>query len=127
MNLIEITKGYEPKQNEQTAQMKNLPDITDKWKQLAKEQAEVKTRNEKKRAEMEIRKAQKEVKARTEKMRNAEYFWGMGYITVVLFAIIQNGAFQHDFIDFSEFHSCGMFDFVHGWHIRPMITDSTRK
>ncbi len=64
------------------------------------EQAEVKTRNEKKRAEMEIRKAQKEVKARTEKMRNAEYFWGMGYITVVLFAIIQNGAFQHDFIDF---------------------------
>ena len=29
-----------------------------------------------------------------------EYFWGMGYITVVLFAILQNGAFQHDFIDF---------------------------
>ena len=39
MNLIEITKGYEPKQNEQTEQMKSLPDITDKWKQLAKEQA----------------------------------------------------------------------------------------
>ena len=38
MNLIEITKGYEPKQNEQTEQMKSLPDITDKWKQLAKEQ-----------------------------------------------------------------------------------------
>ena len=29
-----------------------------------------------------------------------EYFWGMGYITVVLFAILQNGAFQHDFVDF---------------------------
>ena len=29
-----------------------------------------------------------------------EYFWGMGYIMVVLFAILQNGAFQHDFIDF---------------------------
>ena len=29
-----------------------------------------------------------------------EYFWGMGYITAVLFAILQNGAFQHDFIDF---------------------------
>ena len=28
------------------------------------------------------------------------YFWGIGYITVILFAIIQNGAFQHDFIDF---------------------------
>ena len=39
VNLIEITKGCEPKQNEQTEQMKSLPDITDKWKQLAKEQA----------------------------------------------------------------------------------------
>ena len=39
MNLIEITKGYELEQNEQTEQMKSLPDITDKWKQLAKEQA----------------------------------------------------------------------------------------
>ena len=64
------------------------------------EQAEAKARNEKKRAELEIRKAKKEVKARIEKMRDAEYFWGMGYITVVLFAIIQNGAFQNDFIDF---------------------------
>ena len=64
------------------------------------EQAETKARNEKKRAEMEIRKAKKEVKARTEKMRDTEYFWGMGYITVILFVIIQNGAFQNDFIDF---------------------------
>ena len=39
MNLIEMTKGCESKQNEQTEQMKSLPDITDKWKQLAKEQA----------------------------------------------------------------------------------------
>ena len=241
MNLMEITKGYEPKQNEQTEQMKSLPDTTDKWKQLAKEQAaslelvtkerdelqtrnqkmnefilefqerthkvkmekqklffenhemqdeirklndeihrlttelfetqklnqslqknnddlrnrnglksrseqeqleeeikdvrdqnsklqiqvnkssveavdeaqkkqkeaekkmeqaESKARNEKKRAELEIRKAKKEVKDRTENMKAMEYFWGMGYITVVLFAILQNGAFQHDFIDF---------------------------
>ena len=64
------------------------------------EQAEAKARNEKKHAELEIRKAKKEVKARIEKMRDAEYFWGMGYIMVILFAIIQNGAFQHDFIDF---------------------------
>ena len=58
MNLMEITKGYEPKQNEQMEQMKSLPDITDKWKQLAKEQAaslelvakerdELQTRNQK--------------------------------------------------------------------------------
>ena len=241
MNLMEITKGYEPKQNEQTEQMKSLPDTTDKWKQLAKEQAaslelvteerdELQVRNqkmnefiqefqerthklkmekqklffenhrlqeemqksndeiqqmtaelsemrklnqslqqsnddlrnrnglmsrneqeqlekeikdvrdqnsklaiqvnqssveaveqakkkqeeaekqarqaenqaerEKKRAEQEIYKAKKEVRARTEKMRDTEYFWGMGYITVILFAIIQNGAFQDDLINF---------------------------
>ena len=40
MNLMEITKGYEPKQNEQTDQTKNSLDTTDKWKLLAKEQAE---------------------------------------------------------------------------------------
>lgn len=33
-------------------------------------------------------------------MRDAEYFWGIGYITVILFAIIQNGAFQDDLINF---------------------------
>ena len=39
-------------------------------------------------------------KDRIEKIRAIEYFWGMGYITVILFVIIQNGAFQNDFIDF---------------------------
>ena len=79
-----------------------VDDAQKKQKEAEKkmEQAEAKARNEKKRAEMEIRKTKKEVKARTEKMRDAEYFWGIGYITVILFAIIQNGAFQHDFIDF---------------------------
>ena len=251
MNLMEITKGYEPKQNEQTEQMKSLPDTTDKWKQLAKEQAaslelvteerdelqvrnqkmnefiqkfqerthklkmekqklffenhemqdeirklndeihrlttelsetqklnqslqknnddlrnrnglksrseqeqleeeikdvrdqnsklqiqvnkssveavdeaqkkqkeaekkmeqaESKARNEKKRAELEIRKAKKEVKDRMESMKSIEYFWGMGYITVILFAIIQNGAFQNDFIDF--------FSIPFTWYVR---------
>jgi len=74
------------------------------------ERAEVKVRNEKKRAELEIRKAKKEVKTRTEKMKNIEYFWGMGYITVILFAIIQNGAFQNDFIDF--------FRITFMWYVR---------
>ena len=41
MNLMEITKGYEPKQNEQTDQTKNSLYTTDKWKLLAKEQAEM--------------------------------------------------------------------------------------
>ena len=74
------------------------------------EQAESKARNEKKRAELEIRKAKKEVKDRTESMKSIEYFWGMGYITVILFAIIQNGAFQNDFIDF--------FSIPFTWYVR---------
>ena len=71
-----------------------------KDEQITLEQAESKARNEKKRAELEIRKAKKEVRDRTKNMKAMEYFWGMGYITVVLFAILQNSAFQHDFIDF---------------------------
>ena len=241
MNLMEITKGYEPKQNEQTEQMKNLPDTTDKWKQLAKEQAaslekvtaerdelqvryqkmskfiqefqertrklkmekqklffenhemqeemqksnaeiqqmtaelsemrklnqslqqsnddlrnrnglksrseqeqleeeikdvrdqnsklqiqvnkssveavdeaqrkqkeaekkmeqaETKARNERKRAELEIQKARKKAKREIEDMKENQYFCTGGYITVILFSIIQNGAFQRDILQF---------------------------
>ena len=74
------------------------------------EQVESKARDEKKRAELEIRKAKKEVKDRMESMKSIEYFWGMGYITVILFAIIQNGAFQNDFIDF--------FSIPFTWYVR---------
>lgn len=241
MNLIEITKGYELKQNEQTEQMKSLPDITDKWKQLAKEQAaslelvteerdelqvrnqkmnefiqkfqerthklkmekqklffenhemqdeirklndeihrlttelsetqklnqslqknnddlrnrnglksrreqeqleeeikdvrdqnsklqiqvnkssveavdeaqkkqkeaekkieqaESKARNEKKRAELEIQKARRKAKREIDDMKEKHYFWIRGYVTVILFSIIQNGAFQRDILQF---------------------------
>ena len=55
MNLMEITKGYEPKQNEQTEQMKSLPDTTDKWKQLAKEQAETLEKVTVERDELQVR------------------------------------------------------------------------
>ena len=55
MNLMEITKGYEPKQNEQTEQMKSLPDTTDKWKQLAKEQAETLEKVTAERDELQVR------------------------------------------------------------------------
>ena len=241
MNLIEITKGCESKQNEQTEQMKSLPDITDKWKQLAKEQAaslelvteerdelqvrnqkmnefiqkfqertrklkmekqklffenheiqdeiqklneeihrlttelsetqklnrslqqsnddlrnrnglksrseqeqleeeikdvrdqnsklqiqvnkssveavdeaqkkqkeaekkmeqaESKARNEKKRAELEIKKARRKAKREIDDMKEKHYFWIRGYVTVILFSIIQNGAFQRDILQF---------------------------
>lgn len=39
MNLMEITKEYEPKQNEQRELRTNLPNTTDRWKQLAQDQA----------------------------------------------------------------------------------------
>ena len=55
MNLIEITKGYELKQNEQTEQMKNLSDTTDKWKQLVKEQATSLELVTKERDELQVR------------------------------------------------------------------------
>lgn len=71
MNLIEITKGYEPKQNEQTEQMKSLPDTTDKWKQLAKE----------------IQKLKKRVELQLEKISEIKLFCGIGYVAAVIFAV----------------------------------------
>jgi len=71
MNLIEITKGYEPKQNEQTEQMKSLPDTTDKWKQLAKE----------------IQKLKKRVELQLEKISEIKLFCGIGYVASVIFAV----------------------------------------
>ena len=55
MNLMEITKGHEPKQNEQTDQTKNSLDTTDKWKQLAKEQAETLEKVTAERDELQVR------------------------------------------------------------------------
>ena len=55
MNLMEITKGHEPKQNEQTDQTKNSLDTTDKWKQLAKEQAETLEKVSAERDELQVR------------------------------------------------------------------------
>ena len=55
MNLMEITKGHEPKQNEQTDQTKNSLDTTDKWKLLAKEQATSLELVTKERDELQVR------------------------------------------------------------------------
>ena len=55
MNLMEITKGHEPKQNEQTDQTKNSLDTTDKWKQFAKEQAETLEKVSAERDELQVR------------------------------------------------------------------------
>ena len=55
MNLMEITKGYEPKQNEQMDQTKNSLYTTDKWKLLAKEQAETLEKVTVERDELQVR------------------------------------------------------------------------
>lgn len=55
MNLMEITKGYEQKQNEQMDQTKNLPVIINRWKQLAKEQAETLEKVTAERDELQVR------------------------------------------------------------------------
>ena len=109
-HLLEVDKAAREREEVILKQLEEKEPLPDKEAEKKMEQAEAKVRNEKKRAEMEILKTKKEVKARTEKMRDAEYFWGIGYITVILFAIIQNGAFQHDFIDF--------FGIPFTWYVR---------
>jgi hypothetical protein len=64
------------------------------------EHAEAKARNEKKRAALEIQKARKKAKREIDNMKENQYFWTGGYITVILFSIIQNGAFQGDIFQF---------------------------
>lgn len=55
MNLMEITKGYEPKQSEQQEQTKNSLGTTDRWKQLVKEQAETLEKVTEERDELQVR------------------------------------------------------------------------
>ena len=64
------------------------------------ERAEVKARNEKNRAELEIQKARSKAKREIDDMKENQYFWIWGYITVILFSIVQNGAFQRDILQF---------------------------
>ena len=66
------------------------------------EQAESKARNEKKRAELEIQKNRRKAKREIDDMKENQYFWIWGYVTVILFSIIQNGAFQRDILQFAK-------------------------
>ena len=68
--------------------------------QLEEEIRDVRDQNSK--LQIQVNKSSVEaVDEAQKKQKEAEKnFWGMGYITVILFAIIQNGAFQNDFIDF---------------------------
>lgn len=50
----------------------------------------------KKRAEAEIQKARKKAKAEVEDMIEKQFFWDFGYLTIIFFSLLQNGAFQRD-------------------------------
>ena len=59
-------------------------------------QAEYQAEREKKRADMEIQKARRKAKSEMEDMKEIQFFWAWGYLCVIFFSLIQNGAFQRD-------------------------------
>ena len=59
-------------------------------------QAEYQAEREKKRADMEIQKARRKAKSEMEDMKEIQFFWTWGYLCVIFFSLIQNGAFQRD-------------------------------
>ncbi len=61
-------------------------------------QAKFQTEKEKKRADVEIQIARRKAKAEIEDMKEKQLFWDWGYITVIVFSILQNGAFQRDIL-----------------------------
>ena len=50
----------------------------------------------KKKAEAEIQRARKKAKAEVEDMKEKQFFWDFGYLTVIFFSLLQNGTFQKD-------------------------------
>ena len=59
-------------------------------------QAEYQAEREKKRADMEIQKVRRKAKSEMEDMKEIQFFWTWGYLCVIFFSLIQNGAFQRD-------------------------------
>ena len=45
---------------------------------------------------MEIQKARRKAKSEMEDMKEIQFFWTWGYLCVIFFSLIQNGAFQRD-------------------------------
>ena len=59
-------------------------------------QAEYQAEREKKRADMEIQKARRKAKSEIADMKENQFFWDWGYLCVIFFSFLQNGAFQQD-------------------------------
>ena len=58
--------------------------------------AEYQAEREKKRADVEIQRARRKAKSEVEDMKERQFFWDWGYLCVIFFSLIQNGAFQRD-------------------------------
>lgn len=63
-------------------------------------QAENQAEREKKRADVEIQRARKKAKSEIEDMKENQFFWDWGYLMVIFFSLLQNGAFQQDVLKF---------------------------
>ena len=61
-------------------------------------QAEHQAEREKKRADVEIQRTRRKAKSEIEDMKENQFFWDWGYLCVIFFSIIQNGAFQRDLL-----------------------------
>ena len=61
-------------------------------------QAEYQTERVRKRADVEIQRARRKAKSEVEDMRERQFFWDWGYLCVIFFSFIQNGAFQRDLL-----------------------------
>ncbi len=63
-------------------------------------QAVAQVEREKKRADVEIQRANLNAKRQMDILKEKEYFWGAGYVTIILFSILKSSAFQRDLLDF---------------------------
>ena len=61
-------------------------------------QAEHQAEREKKRADVEIQRTRRKAKSEIEGMKENQFFWDWGYLCVIFFSLIQNGAFQRDIL-----------------------------
>ena len=59
-------------------------------------QAEYQIEREKNRADMEIQRARRKAKSEITDMKENQFFWDWGYLCVIFFSFLQNGAFQQD-------------------------------
>ena len=55
---------------------------------------------EKKRTDVEIQRARKKAKSEIDDMKERQFFLDWGYLTVIFFSLLQNGAFQRDVLKF---------------------------